>query len=336
MQSPQALLMQMMIGYWMSQPIYVAAKLGVADKLVDGPRSIDELASELDCHGPSLYRILRATASIGIFAERDDGRFELTSMGQLLRDDVPGSLRGWALWSGDEWHWRAWGKLLEGVKTGKKAFKLEHGVDVWSFLDGEADASYTFNTAMTGNAFQQQGGIVPVYEWDQVGTLVDIGGGEGHLLATILEAHPNVQGVLFDQPSVALLAERQLTERGLGSRMRAEGGDFFESVPTGGDAYMITAVIHDWDDESAVRILRNIRAAGGDGGKLLVVEMVVPPGNEFGYGKFSDIEQLACFAGRERTEKEFRELFARAGFELSRIVPTAGPSSIIEGIPVAR
>lgn len=327
LQTPQAMLMQMMIGHWISQPVYVVAKLGVADLLADGPRSVEELAAATQSDASSLYRVLRATAAVGIFAELEDGRFDTTPTGQLLRRDVPGSLRGWALWSGDEWHWRAWGGLLDAVRTGETAFDSVWGQDIWSYLAENREAADTFNRAMSGNALQQQGAIIPAYDFSSFGVLIDVAGGEGHLLGAILTANPHLEGVLFDQPAVVARAGRH-------PRMRTVGGDFFAAVPSGGDAYLLTAILHDWDDERARVLLRNCRQAMGPGATLLAVEMVVPEGNAFGFAKFTDIEQLTCFAGWERTEAQYRELFAEAGFALRRTVPTAGPVSLLEAVPV--
>lgn len=333
METPQAALMQLLIGYWISQPIYIAAKLGIADLLRDGPRSTDELARATDAHAESLYRILRASAAMGIFAETENSRFENTPMSQLLRSDIPGSLRGWALWSGDPWHWRAWGALMHTVKSGERAFDHVHGKTFWEYLAEDPEAADTFNGAMSGNAVQQWGAVIPAYDFSRIETLVDVGGGEGQLLATILQENPRLRGVVFDQPSVVERAAMRLEQLGLSDRCETAAGDFFDAVPAGADGYILTAIIHDWDDESARRILANVRQAIAPGGKLLVIELVVPPGNEFGFAKFADIEQLTCFAGKERTAEEYRELLASAGFALKRILPTAGPASVIEGEP---
>lgn len=333
MTAPQAVLSQMAIGPWIAQPLYVVCALRVPDALADGPLDSLQLAERVDAHPRSLYRVLRCLAMFGVFHEDDEGRFALTEMGHCLRSDVPGSVRGLTLWTGEEWHWRAWGQLLHTVRTGEMAFRHVHdGKDTWGYLDGDPAAAESFDKAMTANAVNSHTAIIPAYDFAGSRTVLDVAGGEGHLLRLLLEHHPHLEGILFDQPGVAAKAEQQFAAAGLGSRARVVGGSFFEEIPAGADTYLITAVVHDWDDERARRILTNIARAMGPEAKLLIVEMVVPGPNEFGFGKVTDIEQLVAFCGHERTEEEYRELLASAGLRLARTVPTAGPSSVLEAV----
>jgi len=333
MTAPQAVVAQILIGPWVAQPIYVLATLGIADELREGPRTVEELAEATGSHAPSLYRVLRLAAMFGVFAETEDGRFELTPPAHALRTDVPGSLVGLARWVGEDWHWRPWGQLLHTVKTGEQAFAKVHGKTIWDYLEEDRSAAETFNFAMAGHAIQNHSTIIPAYDFSGIDTLCDVGGGEGALLALILEHNPDLKGIVYDQPSVVETTRTRIAEAGLEDRMEAIGGSFFDSVPAGADAYMLTLIVHDWSDPEAIELLRNIRAVIPDDGCLLVLENVIPPGNEFGYGKVVDVEQLVAFSGRERTEEEYRALFEAAGFTLDRIVPTAGPSSVLEGRP---
>ncbi len=331
---PDAVLAQLIFGKCVAMAISVAAKLRVADKLAAGPKSVADLARETGTHAGSLYRVLRALASVGVFAEEPDGRFRLTPMAEYLRTGVPGSLRGVADYMGSDWSWRPWGKLLDSVRTGETAFDRVFGEPCFDYLAKHPDESAVFNEGMTGFSSATAPAVAEAYDFSRFGTVVDVGGGHGTLLAAILKAHPDVRGVVYDAPHVADGAREALRAAGLADRCRVEGGDFFKSVPAGGDAYLMKHIIHDWPDDKATTILRNCRKAVKPGGKLLLVEIVLKPGNEPDLGKILDLEMLVLPSGRERTEAEYAALFAGAGWRLARVVPTKSPVQVIEGEPV--
>jgi SAM-dependent methyltransferase len=327
---PQIALLQMMTGYWVSQSIYVAARLGIADLLRDGAKTSDELAQATGAHGPTLYRVLRALAGLGIFAEDGNGRFSLTPLAEPLCTG-PNSLRAMAIHMIEEASWAAWGKLFESVRTGEAGFKLAHGSEVFPYYASHPESMEPFNEAMTNFSEAVIPALVPAYDFSSTHQLVDVAGGHGSLLAAILKANPGLRGVLFDLPSVVEGARQRFKDEGVAERAEIAGGDFLESVPAGGDAYLMKLIIHDWDDERAIRILSNCHRAMKDGGKLLLIESVVPASNEPSFSKGMDLHMLIMTGGRERTESEYRDLFAAGGFTLTRIIPTESPLSIIEG-----
>ena len=331
---PDAALAQIIFGKCVSMAVSVAAKLRIADKLTSGPKSAADLARETGTHAASLYRLLRALASVGVFAEDADGRFRLTPMAEYLRTGVPGSMRGIADYCGSDWSWRAWGNLLDSIRTGETAFDRVFGEPCFDYLAKHPEDSAVFNEGMTGFSTSVAPAVAAAYDFSRLGTVVDVGGGHGVMLATILKAFPNVRGVVFDAPHVADGAREPIRAAGLADRCRAEGGDFFKSVPAGGDAYLMKHIIHDWPDDKATTILKNCRAAVNPGGKLLLVEIVIKPGNEPDLGKILDLEMLVLPSGRERTEGEYAALFAGAGWRLTRVVPTNSPMQVIEGEPV--
>lgn len=314
--------------------VSVAAKLRIADHLATQPRHVAELAELTQTHAPSLYRLLRALASAEVFAEQADGRFGLTPIGELLRTGVPHSQRGVADYCGSEWSWKPWGDLLGSVRTGRTAFDHVYGEPVFDYLGKHPDESAVFNEGMTGFSTAAAQAVVQTYDFSVFRTIVDIGGGHGALLTAILNQHPGLQGIVFDSPDVVAGAVSPLTEAGLAHRCQVQGGDFFQAVPTGGDCYIMKHIIHDWNDDRAQRILQNCRAAISANGKLLITEMVIPPGNTPAIGKWLDLEMLVVASGKERTEAEYRTLLANAGFQLTRIIPTSAPVSVIEAIPV--
>lgn len=331
---PEAVLMQMLFGALMQKSISVAAKLGIADLLVDKPQNADELAAQTDTHAPSLYRVLRVLASLGIFSEIADHKFLLTPIAALLRTDAPNSMRDFAIMQSEEWLWRNFGGLMHSVKTGEIAHDKVHGIDTWSFLAQNPEDEEIFNRAMTNLSLSAVPPIVDAYDFSSIGKLVDIAGGHGFLLAGILKANPQMQGVLFDQPSVIAGAAALLEKEGVSNRVELTSGDFFESVPVGADAYIMKHIIHDWDDRQSTKILQNIRSAMNENGKVLICEMVVPEGNEPSPSKILDIQMLVNLSGKERTEEEFKSLLESSGFRLTRIIATKSPFSVIEGEPV--
>lgn len=325
-------LQDLILGKWASQAVSVAAKLGIADLLKDGPRACDELARANQVDAFALYRLLRALASLGVFAEVGDGEFALTPMAEFLRSDTRGSLRAVATMAGEDWTWRPWGELYLSVKTGERAFDRIFGEPPFDYLAGHPAAAAVFDEAMTGWSMQNSVAVATAYDFSGIGTLMDVGGGHGFLLATILGANPTLRGILYEAPGVCEGAAARLDAAGLSGRCQVAAGDFFEAIPEGADACILKSVIHDWDDAHATAILRNCHKAVGPGGRALLAEMVIPPGNDPHVGKLLDLEMLVMVGGHERTEAQFRDLLAGAGFRLARIVPTASPTCVIEGI----
>jgi O-methyltransferase domain len=330
---PDAALAQLVFGKCISMAISVVAKLRIADLLADGPKSLADLATRTKTHAPSLYRVLRTLASVGVFDEQVNGRFALTPMGEYLRTGVKGSLRGLADFFGSDWSWRAWGHMLEAVQTGRTAFDSVFGEPAFDYLGKHPDESAVFNEGMTGFSSSIAPAVAEAYNFAAFKTVVDVGGGHGVLLNTIVEAYPGVNGIVFDSPHVVIGAEDAIRKAGLTGRCRAIGGDFFQGVPAGGDAYLMKHVIHDWSDDRATTILRNCRKGVNPGGKLLLVEMVIAPGNAADLGKVADLEMLVIASGKERTELEYRQLLAGAGWRLTRVLPTESPTQIVEAEP---
>jgi ubiquinone/menaquinone biosynthesis C-methylase UbiE len=329
---PAAVLTQILLGSLASQTLYVAAKLGIADLLADGPKPVEQLAKATSTDAPSLYRVLRALASIGVFTEQDGRTFAMTASAEPLRSNAPNSLRDVAIFWGEDWHWDVWGKILYSVRTGKSAWAQMHGEEVFSYFEKNPEAGQIFNRAMTSFSGVATEAVVDAYDFSGIETLVDIAGGHGRMLTGILEANPKMRGVLFDLAHVIAGAREKVAERTVGDRVEFVAGDFFANVPTGGDAYIMKHIIHDWDDERALTILKNIKRAMNPGGRVLLVEAVIADGNNQDFGKLLDIEMLVSPGGKERTAAEYEELFARAGLKLTRIVSTKSPYSVIEAV----
>jgi len=325
-------LTRMMTGYWVSQAIYVAAELGIADLLRDGPRTVAELARDTNTDEESLYRLLRALASVEVFAEGEQRLFALTPMASSLRSDVPHSQRSMALMMGDE-HYRVWSELLYSVQTGETAFDKVYGMPIFEYLQQNSDKGKIFDEAMTGIHGRETNAVLESYDFAGIRTLADIGGGNGSKLSTILKHYPEMRGILFDLPHVVERALPNLEAAGAANRCEMVGGDFFQSVPSGADTYMLRHIIHDWDDERARQILANCRAVLPGSGKVLVIESVIPPGNDPFFGKLLDLTMLLIPGGKERTEEQYIELFRDAGLMLTRIVPTSTEICVIEAIP---
>jgi len=324
-----------MTGYRAMQALYVAARLGIADLLKDGARGSEELARATGADARALHRLLRALASLGVFAEDADGRFAPSELGALLRSDVPGSLRAAAIFFGDERNWHAWGKLERSVMSGEPV-RGPRGTQV--FLEESArdpEGAALFNAAMTSLTSAFDAAVTAAYDFSRLGTLVDVGGGQGALISSILAANPALRGILFDIPPVIESARGRIGEAGLAGRCELVAGDFFASVPAGGDAYVLKWVIHDWDDERSVAILRNCHRAMARDGRLLLVERVVPERIDQSADTqgivLGDLNMLLWTGGRERTAAEYGALLASAGFTPAGIVPTATQLSVIEG-----
>ena len=330
---PPDALLQMMTGYWISKAIYVAAKLGVADLLADGARSAEEVAAATETHEGALYRVLRALASVGIFSEVAPGRFALTPLAELLRSGTPDSMRALAIMYAEE-QYRAWDDVLHSVRTGQPAFEHTFGMPYFDYFVTHPEASQVFNEAMVGWTAQVVDTAVAAYDFSPFDTVVDVGGGHGGFLVALLKRYPTAQGILFDVPHVVEGAKPFLVAAGVADRCARVGGDFFAEIPAGADAYVLAQILHDWDDERSVAILRQVRRAMPDHGKLLVVELVLPEGNEPSFGKWLDLHMMVLLSGRERTAGQYEALFRAAGFELTRTVPTDSGQTIVEAIPV--
>lgn len=326
---PHAQMMQFILGTWICKPIYVAAEMGIADMLSDGPKSIDELAHLTGTHGPLLYRVMRALASVGIFSETGDRSFALTPMAECLK---AGAMRSIALMFNADWHDKAWENLLDSVRTGEVAFVKAHGMPAFDWFKEHPRAADIYHEANAIKAMTSHRAIIDAYDFSGINTLTDVGGGHGALMAEILGANPAMRGVVAECPSVVKKAKEFIRTKGLETRCEVMACDFFKEIPPGTDAYLMSHILHDWDDETCQRILGNCREAMKPGSPLLVVEAVIPPGNEFSVAKLLDLEVFVMGGGRERTEAEFRDLFQSSGFSLSRVVPTAESISVIEGI----
>jgi hypothetical protein len=316
-------------GYQVSQALHVVATLGIADLLGDVTRTSDELAAATDAHAPTLYRLLRALASVGVLVELDGRRFQLTPLGERLRSDVPDSIAGWAAFIGRSSHWQAWADLLHSVRTGENAFQHVHGTDVWTYRSTRPEESRLFDRAMTSNSRRSNAALLAAYDFGRFRTIVDVGGGNGAFVAAILAAHTDLEAVLFDQPHVVSAASPLLEEAGVSDRSQVVGGSFFDSVPAGAEAYVLRAVIHDWDDDESIQILNVVRHAMQPDGLVLIVERVIAPPNEGRDGKFSDLNMLVAPGGRERTSDEFTTLLDASGLRLTRIID-AGALSVVE------
>jgi hypothetical protein len=329
---PQLELQQIIIGKWAMQAIYAAAELAIADHLKDGPRSSADIARACSTNADATHRLMRALSNIGVLDERDGGMFALTPMGEFLRSDVTGSLRGFARLTGYAPTWRAWGDFLYSLRTGEPAFDHVFGENVFDWFAKHPAESAIFDDAMTSVSSVESEAVATAYDFSGIGTLADVGGGRGYLLATILRRTPGLRAVLFDLPHVVAGAPPLLRELGVAERVRVEAGSFLETVPAGADAIIMKHIIHDWNDEACITILRQCKAVLPRRGRVLVVETVMPPPGERGWSKLLDLEMLVITPrGRERTEAEYAELFASGGFRLTRVVPTMSPVSVVEG-----
>ena len=329
---PNIELLQLIVGKWALQAIYAAAELGIADRLRDGPRASADIARECATDDDATYRLMRALSNIGVLEERDGRAFALTDMGQFLRADVPGSLRGFARFVGYAPTWAAWGETLHSVRTGQPGFEHVFGENAFEYFAKHLDESAIFDEAMTSISTVESQAVAATFDFSGISTLADVGGGRGFLLATILRENPSMRGILFDLPHVVVGAPPLLREHGIESRVRVEGGSFLETAPEGADAVIMKHILHDWNDDDSIRILQNCHRVLPKGGRVLVVEALVPPPGQQGWAKLLDLEMLVLTPrGRERTEPEYAALFGKGGFRLTRVVPTLSPASVIEG-----
>ena len=325
--------MNLTAGKWVSQAIAVAAELGIADLLKDGTKTAAQIARLANASEDSVYRLLRALGSVGLFAETGNRRFRLTPMGKLLSTDSPQALGAYARFVGHDSTWVPWGDLAHSVRTGEPAFDHVFAMPIFEYFAKAPEAAAVFDAAMTSISTWESKAVVAAYDFPRIGTLVDVAGGHGLMITTILKANRKMRGILFDLPHVVAGAAPLLRSGGVADRCQIVSGDFFTSLPEGSDAYIMKHILHDWDDERAIQILRNCHSAMRRGGKLLIVDAVIPAGNAEHFGKLLDLEMLALTPrGRERTRAEFRELLQRSAFKLRRIIPTETHLSIVEAV----
>ncbi|WP_375482208.1 methyltransferase [uncultured Mycobacterium sp.] len=325
-----AAMMEMIIASWTSQAITVAAELGVADALAGGPLSIDELAAKVDADADALHRLLRALISRGVFCYRDDGRYELNRLGDTLRSDAPVSMACAARFYGSREQRERWTLLQDAIRTGTSVVPALRGKGSFDYFAEQPELADLFNQTMTSISELTTGAVVAGYDFSAHRTIVDVGGGQGQLLTAILAAAPSSRGVLYDLPRVVASAPKMLREHGVADRVSIAEGSFFDSVPDGGDAYILKNIIHDWPDHKAVQILRNVRAVARPGTTVLLIELVIPEHDRDFPGKWADLEMLLNLGSRERTAAEYQKLMSQAGFRVTRVVQTASPLSVVE------
>jgi hypothetical protein len=322
-------------GLWVAKCVSVAAELGVADVIGDGRKTTEELAAATKTHAPSLYRLMRALASADVFREEPKGSWTNTALSKVLRSGVPGSLRYCAIAAMGQEHYGAWGALADSVRTGETGVKHVYGMEIWDYYRANEKHAKNFDQFMIDFSEGINDAFLKAYDFGGITHLIDVGGGHGGVLAAILQKYPALRGTLFDQAHVVAGAQRNLDLHGVVDRCERVAGNFFDAVPAGADAYFMKFILHDWDDARCLTILNCIRRAiDAKRGKLIVADTVIPEGNAADFSKLMDVNMLVMTGGIERTEKQFAELFAQAGFRLTRIVPTEAPLSLIEGIPV--
>lgn len=332
---PPIAMLRYLGGFRLARIIYVAAELGIADLLVDGAKNSEELALATDSHAPSLYRVLRSLASVGIFAEDEAGKFHLTPPAEFLCSDRLDSLRAAIRFLGQDWHWQVWGELPYSVQTGKPAFDRLFGQGLFEFYQ-DPEAAKIASDSKVSISSRASNSLLANYDFSKAKTVVEIGifAGAGSTLIPLLTANPTMEGILFDFDSAIAAARPAIQEADLGDRCQLVAGNCVETVPSGGDTYILMFVIHNWDDERAIKILQNCRQAMTETGKLLIVEMIMPQGNDPFIGKLIDLESLLTTpGGYERQESQYRELLVKAGLQVARIIPTQTANSIIEAIP---
>ena len=328
---PPMQLFLMSEGVVVSTALSLAAELGIADLLADGARSGEELAKATSTHPRSLHRVLRLLSSVGVFTEVQPGRFALTSLGECLRTGVPGSMRSWLRMVGLKVWFHTYGDALYSLRTGEPAFARTNGAELFDYLATHPEESEIFNSAMSDFGQGVAAAVLQGYDFSEVDRVVDVGGGNGSFISAILQANPRMTGILFDLPHVAEGARKSIAEAGLANRCECTGGDFFKSIPETGDAYVLRWIIHDWSHDRALTILRNCREAMKKTARLLLVETIIPVGDEPHPGKLVDFVMLTALGGQERTAAEYERLLDAAGFRLTRIVPTPSPMSVVEG-----
>ncbi len=331
---PQLVLMQMSMGFIVSQAISVAGKLCIADHLKDEAKSVEQLAELTGAHAPSLYRLMRALASAGIFKKDAENRYFNTELGKFLRSDHPESMRGAVRMICDREHWQPHGNLLQSVKTGEIAFEYTFGMPVFPYFAQNPEAAEVFDNAMTSFSHTIANAVAATYDFSGAKTIADIGGGHGLLLSTILKTNADAKGILFDQPQVVAGANNLLENNGVSERVETVGGDFFAKIPISADVYLMKFILHDWNDEQSLTILKNLAKSAKPGAKLLLVETVVEENDAPSMSKIMDLNMLVMTGGKERTAKEYAALFEQTGFKLTIVYPTPSPLQIVEAVRI--
>ncbi|HSB27035.1 MAG TPA: methyltransferase [Pyrinomonadaceae bacterium] len=332
-QEPQFVMLQIISSFWISRGVFAIAKLGIPDLLQNGPKTAEQLASATNTHAPSLFRLMRALVSVGVLSANGENQFGNTPLSETLITDAPRSLRWFAVSELGQEHYPAWGNLLHSIRTGEIAFDNFFGMDCWAYFRKNPEDAAIFNDSMSGMTAAVNETLCSLYDFSRFERVVDVGGGHGGLITKILKANPNLKGILFDAPPVVEGARERIAASGLADRCEVVGGNFFKEVPAGGDAYVMKWVIHDWDDDRAIQILKNCRRQMGPDGRLILVDSVVPNNNEPHFSKFIDLNMMVMTGGKERTAKEFEQLLSASGFKLLQIIPTDLPTSIIEAQP---
>jgi O-methyltransferase domain/Dimerisation domain len=332
---PQQVLMQMTLGMWAAQAVATAARLGIADALAQSqPQDAATLARAVGTDAGALSRLLRALASIGVFAEPLPRQYALNAVGTLLRSGVSGSMRDWLIAETDPPHWQAWGQLHEGVRTGKPVIPQLFGMHIYEYYAAHPEDLACFSAAMGNVSALVAQGTVQHYDFSRARHIIDVGGAQGDLLLAVLAANPHVRGTVFDRPQVIEAARQAIHAKGHQERCEAVGGDFFQAVPPGGDLYMLKFILVDWKDAQASQILHNCRTAMAADGKLLVIEMTIPDDNHPSPAQLFDLNMLIMTGGQERTVSEYGSLFAQQGFRLTRVIPTGSPFHLLEAVAV--
>jgi ubiquinone/menaquinone biosynthesis C-methylase UbiE len=330
---PQAILAQMSMGFIVSQAISVAAKLRLADHLAGGAKTVEELAAATETHAPSLYRLLRGLTSVGIFRKDANERYTNSELSEFLRSDHPESFRSAAHMICDHEHWRAHGNMLQSVKTGEIAFEYTFGKPIFPYYAENPEPAQIFDNAMTDFGISIARAVAATYDFSEAATIADIGGGHGSLLAAVLKSAPQAKGILFDQPQVLAGAGEILEKEGVAERVETVSGDFFAAVPVEAGIYLMKFIIHDWNDEQSETILRNLAQSAKPGARVLLVETVVEEDDAVpSMSKVMDLNMLVMTGGKERTEREYAELFEKTGFRLTRVIPTPSPMQIVEAV----
>lgn len=330
---PHAALVQLAMSTLLVRALYVFAERGIADVLAEGPLSSAEIADRVAVRAPALHQVLRSLTAIGVVTRDGEGRFGLTPAGATLQTGHEAAVRDFMLTLGGPTFWQALGAFPEVMTSGRTGMELAHGMSFFDYLQQHPEEGAAFNRMMIAIHGTEPPAVAEAYDFAGVRRLVDVAGGIGTMLINVLGRHPHVSGVLFDHPSVVEQARAVIGDAGLADRCEFVGGDFFRSVPPGGDAYLLSHIIHDWDERACLTILRNCREAMGPHGRLLIVEMVLPSGDAPHPGKILDLAMLALVGGQERTAEEYAELLATAGFRLERVVPTRSPVGVVEAVP---
>ena len=329
---PHVQVLQMATAYWVSKIVYAAAKLELADRLADGPKTADELAGPTGTHAPTLHRLMRTLTGIGVLTSAGDGRFGLTPLGESLRKDAPGSAWASTITMAGPTMVKSFENIMHSLETGRTGFEAEFGMPIFDYFAQHTDEASLFSQTMVGFHGGETPAVAAAYDFSQFETIVDVGGATGNMLSAILSHHAGPRGVLFDMEHVVADAPAFLEKNGVADRVTIESGSFFESVPEGGDAYILSHIIHDWNEDQCLTILGNVRRSMKPDGKLLIVEFVLPEDDTPHLGKLADIVMLVIPGGQERTPAEYDELLTKAGFRMTQVVATESPVSIVEAV----